>query len=124
MVKRSVESDDGDKKAELEQPIENVMLIDFQYACWSSPVIDLHYFLNTSLQESLRPNRFDELIDFYHGNLVETLKRLRYKKPIPTLEQLKQQYLDKSFYGKDFGREFFLSLKYFNQFLCSNFFIS
>lgn len=86
-----------------EPKIENMMFIDFQYSCFTSPAIDLHYFFNTSLQESLRPNRFDELIAFYHEHLVTYLKRLDYKKPIPNLDQFKQQYLDKSFYGKMFS---------------------
>lgn len=80
--------------------IDNVILIDFQYACWTSPAIDLHYFLNTSLQESLRPGRFDELIGIYHAHLVECLERLEYKNPIPSFDQLKKQYRDKQFYGE------------------------
>lgn len=80
--------------------IENLVFIDFQYSCWTSPAIDLHYFLNNSLQESLRHCRFDELIAIYHNNLEATLKQLAYKKPIPSLKQFKQQYVDKNFYGK------------------------
>lgn len=83
-----------------EASIENMIFIDFQYSCWTSPTIDLHYFFNNSLHESLRPGRFDELIEFYHENLVDSLKCLGYKKHIPSLEELKQQYLDKGFYGE------------------------
>lgn len=79
--------------------IENIIFIDFQYSCWTSPTIDLHYFFNNSLQESLRPGRFDELITFYHGHLTTSLEGLEYKQQIPTLEQFKQQYFEKSFYG-------------------------
>lgn len=79
--------------------IENVILIDFQYACWTSPAIDVQYLLNTSLQESLRPGRFAELIAIYHGHLVDCLKRLDYKKSIPSLSEFKKQYDDKKFYG-------------------------
>lgn len=81
--------------------IENLIFIDFQYSCWTSPAIDLHYFFNNSLQESLRPHRFDELLAFYHAHLASFLERLSYKQQIPTLEQFKKQYLDKSFYGKE-----------------------
>lgn len=90
----------GDANSESVTSIENVILIDFQYACWTSPAIELHYFLNTSLQESLRPGRFDELISVYHAHLIECLKRLDYEKPIPNFDQFKKQYRDKSFYGK------------------------
>lgn len=84
-----------------EMSIENIIFIDFQYSCWTSPTVDLHYFLNTSLQESLRPSRFDDLIMFYHSHLERYLNRLGYKKSIPNLDQLKQQYHDKNFYGKN-----------------------
>lgn len=87
------------KSDQSELKIENMIFIDFQYSCFTSPAIDLHYFFNTSLQESLRPNRFDELIAFYHGQLVTYLTRLEYQKPIPNLDQFKQQYLEKSFFG-------------------------
>lgn len=89
-----------EKSGQTKLKIENMIFIDFQYSCFTSPAIDLHYFFNTSLQESLRPNRFDELIAFYHGHLVTYLTRLEYGKAIPNLDQFKQQYLDKSFYGK------------------------
>lgn len=89
-----------DSNAAADAKIENVVLIDFQYSCWTSPAIDLHYFFNNSLQESLRHCRFDELIAIYHDNLEATLKQLAYKQSIPTLEQFKQQYVDKNFYGK------------------------
>ena len=94
---------DSDKSEPL--PIENMIFVDFQYSCWTSPAVDLHYFLNTSLHESLRPDRFDDLIAYYHGHLEANLKQLGYNKPIPNFDQFKQQYLDKSFYGK-------------NQFIC------
>lgn len=89
--------------------IENMIFIDFQYSCCTSPAIDLHFFLNTSLQESLRPRRFDELIAYYHGNLETNLKRLGYRKLIPNLEQFKQQYHDKSFYGKNVMKSYIFS---------------
>lgn len=90
-------------EADRSQPIEDMIFIDFQYACWTSPAIDLHYFLNTSLDESLRPDRFDDLIAYYHGHLEANLKRLGYKKSIPNLVQFQQQYREKNFYGENGG---------------------
>lgn len=85
-------------------PIENMVFLDFQYSCFTSPAIDLHYFFNMSLEESLRPNRFDELIEVYHTHLETYLKRFEYKRPIPTLDQFKQQYLDRMFFGTNIER--------------------
>lgn len=80
---------------------DNVCLIDFQYSCWTSPTIDLHYFLNTSACETLRLNHVNELVEFYHTNLVTFLKQLKYKNYIPTVEEFQMQFREKSFYGKD-----------------------
>lgn len=81
------------------QPFENVMLIDFQFAFWSSSTIDLHYFLNSSVCESLRPHHFVEFVKFYHQQLVGLLKRLKYKKTIPTWTEFHAQYQDRMFFG-------------------------
>lgn len=80
-------------------PFENVIFIDFQDSCWASPAIDLHYFLNTSLCESLRPHSFNELIQYYHGQLSSTLRRLEYKNHIPSQEEFFKQFNQRYFYG-------------------------
>lgn len=79
--------------------VENMVYLDFQFSCWTSPAIDLHYFFNTSLQETLRENHLNELIEFYHGHLANYLKRLNYPGHIPTLDEFQKQFLEKSFYG-------------------------
>lgn len=78
---------------------ENVALIDFQFCCWTSPAIDLHYFFNTSLNEHLRLHQQDELLQYYHEILSSTLKRLNYQKHVPTLQEFRLQFIAKSFYG-------------------------
>lgn len=79
--------------------VENVIFIYFQDSCWTSPAIDLHYFLNTSLCESCRPTAFDQLIDVYYTQLVLTLKRLNYCKSIPTQHKFREQFMARNFYG-------------------------
>lgn len=80
--------------------LRNAIFIDFQYSLWTSPAIDLQYFLNTSLQEDVRSNHIDELVTFYHGDLAMHLKRLDYRKHIPSLQEFQQQFLAKSFLGE------------------------
>lgn len=101
MIKCIADTIAPDVVDENEPKIENMIFIDFQYSCFTSPVIDLHYFFNMSLQESLRPNRFNELIECYHNHLETFLKRLEYKKTIPNLDEFKEQYLHRSFYGNN-----------------------
>lgn len=93
-----IETPDGhDADSSVER---NMVFIDFQFSSWASPTIDLHYFLNSSLEESLRPDCFDDLIAFYHENLVNNLKCIGYKKHIPSLDEFRQQYNERLFYGK------------------------
>lgn len=109
MIKNEKDRPDCGSFDKAEQPIENMIFVDFQYSCWTSPAVELHFFMNTSLQESLRPARFDEFIAYYHGHLETNLKRLKYKKSIPNLVEFKQQYRDKSFYGENQMRLGFFS---------------
>lgn len=80
--------------------LKNVVFIDFQYSCWTSPAIDLHYFLNSSLQEDVRSNHIDDLVEYYYNELTALLQKLDYKQFIPTLEKFQQEFLSKSFFGK------------------------
>lgn len=79
--------------------IERAVFIDFQFCFWSSPTIDLHFFLNMSVCEAFRPDRFDELVQFYHQHLVDMLKRLNYKQHIPTWEEFRTQYHERKLLG-------------------------
>lgn len=82
-----------------ENVIENAVFIDFQFCFWSSPTIDLHFFLNTSVCDAFRPERFDELVEFYHQCLSDLLKRLNYKEHIPTWDEFRGQYHERKMLG-------------------------
>lgn len=84
-----------------EAPFENISFIDFQNTLWGSPALDLHLFLNMSVCESLKPNRFDELVEFYHSHLVNYLQQLKYEGHIPTWREFHAQYLDRNIMGND-----------------------
>lgn len=79
---------------------DKMMLVDFQFCCWTSPTIDLHYFMNTSLKDDLRLHYQEELLQFYHSELSRMLANLQYKKHIPTLHEFHVQFMENSFYGK------------------------
>lgn len=80
-------------------PFDDVVIIDLQFAYWSSPATDLHYFFNTSLCESLRPKRFDELLKFYYEQLAHFLRQLKYQKHIPTCTEFETHYAERMFLG-------------------------
>lgn len=88
------------KRIDDETPIENMIYLDFQFSCWTSATIDLQYFLNTSLEEALRPDRIQELLEFYHKHLTGFLKQLGYRKSMPTFVEFQKQFLGKSLYGR------------------------
>ncbi|XP_073823769.1 uncharacterized protein [Musca autumnalis] len=85
-----------DKKTQ--KPLD-VIIIDFQYSAWTSPAVDLFYFLNGSLIEGLDLEKMDEFIHHYYTYLRETLEKLKYQGSIPSLHKFHQQLQEKSFYS-------------------------
>ncbi|XP_037048727.1 uncharacterized protein LOC119083172 [Bradysia coprophila] len=81
----------------VDAPFENITFIDFQNTLWGSPAADLHLFLNMSMCESLMPDRFDELVEFYYSQLVSVLRKLNCKCIIPTWTEFHSQYFDRKF---------------------------
>lgn len=77
----------------------DVLLIDYQGLSWTSPTIDLHHFIYTTLNEDDYQNRLDEIIEYYHKILVDTLTKFGHK-DILSLEQLKVDFNKKSLLGK------------------------
>ncbi|CAG9810442.1 unnamed protein product [Chironomus riparius] len=74
-------------------------LLDFQMSFWGSPVADLFYFLMSSVKDDVKVAHFDEIIAYYHEQLVEALEKLKYDKHIPTLEELKEEMMEKKELG-------------------------
>ena len=81
------------------KPID-VKLIDYQMSYWASPAGDLIYFLIISVQDDIKVDQFDNLVEYYHTNLVESLTKLKYDKVIPTLEELHADISEKGHFGK------------------------
>ncbi|XP_075146904.1 uncharacterized protein LOC142221192 [Haematobia irritans] len=77
----------------------DVIIIDFQYSAWTSPAVDLHYFLNTSMQEDIHVHHQDQLVYHYYGYLKTILEKLNYKGDIPSLHKFHQQLQEKAFYA-------------------------
>ncbi|XP_067633463.1 uncharacterized protein [Eurosta solidaginis] len=82
------------------EPLD-VIIIDFQYSVWTSPALDLHYFINTSLNEDLHLNlhKQDELIHCYYDTFSDTLRKLKYKSFIPSLHKFHIHLDEKKFYA-------------------------
>lgn len=75
------------------------LLVDLQICNYNSPMLDLHYFIFSSLQKDLRLTKIDYIISYYHKELVGNLKQLGYKKKPPTLMQLQKDFLATGHFG-------------------------
>jgi hypothetical protein len=78
---------------------DQVRLIDFQIASYSTPVLDLQYFIHTSASEPERSEYTEHLLQVYHTELRDTLQTLGCDHHIYTFEQLKKEYEDRLFFG-------------------------
>ncbi|CAG9833656.1 unnamed protein product [Diabrotica balteata] len=63
-------------KFENDQAIKS-KFIDFQLYDYRSPVLDLLFFLFTSIQTSVLKNQFDHLLIVYYENLIKNLQQLK-----------------------------------------------
>ncbi|XP_053691220.1 uncharacterized protein LOC128739748 [Sabethes cyaneus] len=79
-------------------PID-VILLDFQFCSYSTPVIDLCYFFFTSTKDAIRQDHFEEYVQYYYYLLAEYTEKLKYSKKFPTLHQFQRQLLKKMFYA-------------------------
>uniref|UniRef100_A0A1Y9IVY6 CHK kinase-like domain-containing protein n=1 Tax=Anopheles minimus TaxID=112268 RepID=A0A1Y9IVY6_9DIPT len=66
----------------------DILLIDYQISFWSSPAIDLLYFIMTSVNGDLKLSQMNYMIEYYHEQLVESLTFLGYSGKVPLLKEL------------------------------------
>ncbi|XP_069675924.1 uncharacterized protein [Periplaneta americana] len=79
--------------------VANVKFVDFQVSRFSSPGLDLQYFMYLSPSEEVRFQYMDDLLEFYHNELRKSLKILRCDHIEFTLQQLKNEFEEKAFFG-------------------------
>ncbi|XP_055710056.1 uncharacterized protein LOC129805836 [Phlebotomus papatasi] len=78
------------------EPID-VLLVDLQFSCWTSPAVDLLYFFHTSLQEDIRQTKIDHLVYFYHTELFQILSKFATIQSVPSLAELQNMLQEKRF---------------------------
>ncbi|EDV53676.1 uncharacterized protein LOC6554927 isoform X1 [Drosophila erecta] len=67
--------------------VEDVCFVDFQLPKYGTPAQDLLCMLMTSPKFSIKLEKFDYFIGYYHQQLVEHLAMLNYNRNAPTLAQ-------------------------------------
>lgn len=73
----------------------DMRFIDYQMSFWGGPSADLGYFFISSLSNDIKVEHFDNLLVFYHDELVKALQALNYEKHIPTLSELHVDMIEK-----------------------------
>lgn len=74
----------------------DALFVDFQNAVIGTPLIDLFYFLTTSVAVKVLATSRDELVFAYHEALSTLLESLAYKGYCPTLNELQVEILRRS----------------------------
>ncbi|XP_069690901.1 uncharacterized protein [Periplaneta americana] len=78
--------------------VEEVRFVDFQLGLWTSPAIDLQYFLNSSASPELLEHP-EVLIQEYYDYFCKTLCLLGHKHLQPTLKQINEELEKKGLFG-------------------------
>jgi len=76
-----------------------ILQVDFQICLYTSPAIDLLYFLNTSPSPDVIENHKDILLDEYLGTLSTTMKQLNCETQPLTKDELKTTLKRRAAYG-------------------------
>lgn len=79
--------------------VKDVIILDFQFTCWASPAVDLHYLFRTSLIEDIQEEQLKDFVERYHSSLSEILTALGYRGKLPTFPQFWMEFTEKSFYA-------------------------
>ncbi|XP_011633621.1 uncharacterized protein LOC105424846 [Pogonomyrmex barbatus] len=79
-------------------PIDHIF-VDFQLCVYTSPALDLLYFLSTSPSPDVIENHKQVLLDEYLKTLSATMKQLDCKTQPPTMEELKTTLKQRASYG-------------------------
>lgn len=80
-----------------EGKLVDVKAVDYQLPFYGTPAKDIFNFMMTSWQMDIRIKEFKNFIKFYQENLESNLKILKYKKSIPTFEDVYGEMMKRKF---------------------------
>lgn len=80
--------------------LADVIFIDFQNSVVGSPIIDLIYFLTTSVSYDIPASGRDEIIYTYHETLSLLLLKLDYRGYVPSLNELQIELINRGALGE------------------------
>ncbi|KAJ4442925.1 hypothetical protein ANN_04522, partial [Periplaneta americana] len=78
--------------------VEEVRFVDFQVTYWTSPAVDLHYFIHSSASaEALEHS--DILVQEYYNTFCEILKLLKYSHIQPSMAMINRELQNRGLYA-------------------------
>lgn len=78
----------------------SVIAIDFQFSNCTSPAIDIHYLMTTSLREEFQ-DRDSELVEQHYWSLKRNLEKFSYQGLFPSFQDYQLQFERRRFVCKD-----------------------
>ncbi len=85
--------------------LNDMKVIDLQNATYSTPGIDLNYFIYTSTTKDIRKSNLQAFLDCYYDTLTDIMEAAGQEAPF-TREQLRKIFRDKNLFGFIFGVTF------------------
>lgn len=68
---------------------------------YSTPIVDLHYFLTTSPELSVRERHLNYLLNYYYAQLLKNLADLQYNlEDVPDRKEFRREFNNRAFYGE------------------------
>uniref|UniRef100_A0A182LVA4 CHK kinase-like domain-containing protein n=1 Tax=Anopheles culicifacies TaxID=139723 RepID=A0A182LVA4_9DIPT len=72
-------------KFDPDRRVRDVVFYDFQLSCWTTPAVDLLYFLYFICNRETRDTQRHQLVQLYHREFTRTLDSVGYMGKVPTL---------------------------------------
>ncbi|XP_058119629.1 uncharacterized protein LOC131284812 [Anopheles ziemanni] len=72
-------------KLDNDHRVADVIFYDYQLSCWTTPAVDLLYFLYLVCDRETRETKRAELVQLYHQSFTDTLSRVGFMGTAPTL---------------------------------------
>ncbi|KAJ9583829.1 hypothetical protein L9F63_021832, partial [Diploptera punctata] len=79
--------------------VEDIRLLDFQIARYSSPALDLQYFMCNCPNDEVRFQHRDTLLEEYYSELADYCKSMGLESELISFKQLKEEFEEKNFFG-------------------------
>lgn len=103
------------------QKVCKMKFVDYQISYWGTVAHDFYYLMMTSCcqHNDYKMRKFDEFVMFYFDNLIENLKVLKYRKKLPTIDDLRKELSRRKFFGERSSESFHLKFQLkFDYFSC------